>query len=81
MSLLEKHIMEGSDGSLIFVFDMEKAFEVDSEGRFSLKNDAEVLDFGALMVDMNIELCEEGALALVEALLEKRAAGELEDFA
>lgn len=83
LELLNKHVFAGSDGTAIFVFEPEKAFVPNPEGEgFVLSlDDVDVLDFLAIMDDLGLERTEYNALGLVVALLEKREAGEMQEFA
>ena len=82
--LLSKHVFTGTDGTAIFLFEPEKAFQPNPEGEgfiLTVDDDASILDFLTIMDEMNLERTELNALGLVYVLLEKRAAGEMQEFA
>ena len=81
--LLSKHVFTGTDGTAIFLFEPEKAFvpNPDGEGLILAQDEADVLDFLAIMDDMGLERTELNAIGLVTVLLEKREQGEMQEFA
>lgn len=84
LELLSKHVFAGSDGTAIFLFEPEKAFVENPDGEgfiLTLPEDAEVLDFLAIMDGMGLERNEFNAYGLVTVLLERREQGEMEEFA
>ncbi len=82
LELLSKHVVTGSDGTAIFLFEPDQAFTPNPDGEgFILAPDVEVLDFLAIMDELNLERSEFNACGVVAVLLEKRQQGEMQEFA
>lgn len=80
-ALLEKHLLVDENGVVVFVFDKETSISVDDKGEITFVTDKDVLDFSSLMAEMGLPEVQEAAEALVQALLEQRESGQMQDFA
>lgn len=79
INTLNKHLLVGTDGATIFVFEPEKAVTLNPSGEgFILNEDAEFLDFLATMDIMGLERTEGNACALATVLFERRESGDEE---
>lgn len=79
--LLDQHLLVDEDGVVIFVFDKENSISVAENGDVTFITEKDVLDFSSLMSEMGLPEVQEAAEALVNALLERREAGEMQQFA
>jgi hypothetical protein len=82
MSLVEKHVLTDGEGGAIFMFNPEKYVTESEDGvKIIINEDVKVIDFLALMRQMDLENSWQNAEALVIALLEKRGSEEVQDYA
>jgi len=81
VSIVDKHVLSDGLGNAIFLFDPQAALVEAPEGGFSLQTDALVIDFLQMLDMLNLDNSIESAAALVTVLLEKRANGELTEYA
>lgn len=82
MSLVEKHVLADGEGGAIFMFNPEKYVTESEDGiKIVINEDVKVIDFMALMRELDLENSWENAEALVTALLEKKDSEEVKDFA
>lgn len=80
--LLNKHVFTDGFGGAIFLFEPEQAMVDNPEGEGKiLATEKDVLDFMSILDTMSLERNEMNALGLITVLLEKRAAGEMQEFA
>lgn len=82
MFLLEKHVFEDGNGNAVFLFHPEK-YTSENNGTTSIviTKDVKVIDFLALMREMDLEINTFNAEALVVALLEKKDSEEVAEYA
>lgn len=76
--LLSKHLLEDDEGTVIFLFDLEEVVVINEDGSVTLNTDKDVIHFSALMQEMGLPAVEEAAVALVNALVERRNSGDLD---
>ena len=76
--LLSKHLLEDDEGTVIFLFDLEEVVVINEDGSVTLNTEKDVIHFSALMQEMELPAVEEAAVALVNALVERRNSGDLD---
>lgn len=82
LDLLEKHLFVTTDQRVIFIFTPEDSVLVDEDEKiFPISSTIKVINFFDLLEELELDITEQNALALVVSLITRRQNGEFLDFA